>query len=216
MKYARFLLATVACMAAISGHAQDSVRYSGRYLVEVLETFRSNGLSIIYSSDLVKPDMQVEIEPVQEDAEKILREILLSLGLDLHRRGQDWLIVAGKAGSATPRRTEPVTPPVISRPRLENVVVQASRYSMQNNSTSAYSVLDAGDIDQLVAVGREPLRIVGRLPGAASSGLSSKQNIRGGEEDEILLVFDGVPLFEPFHLKDFQNIFSTLDPRVVG
>jgi len=203
-------------MAAIGSHAQEPARYSGRYLLEVLESFRDDGLSIVYSTDLVKPEMQVTIEPAPADPEELLREILASHGLELRRRGNDLLVVQGAKTTDFPRALPASEPPVLARPSLENVVVHASRYAVHERSPSALNALDGDDIDQLVAAGREPLRVIGRLPGAAASGLSSKQNIRGGEEDEVLVVFDGVPLFEPFHLKDFQNIFSTLDPRVVG
>jgi len=34
-------------------------------------------------------------------------------------------------------------------------------------------------------------------------------------DDEILVLFDGVELIEPFHLKDFQSLFSTFNPGTI-
>ncbi|MBT8136330.1 MAG: TonB-dependent receptor, partial [Gammaproteobacteria bacterium] len=216
MKRSTELLAMLLCMGISLAHAADPARYSGRALIAVIETFRAEGLAVVYSTDLVQLDMRVVTEPVaSEPPDAVLDEILRGFGLGLARRGDNWLVIE------TARANEAVAPVTagtaqLARPKLENVVVQASRYSVAEGSPAAVSALDHSDIDQLVGTGREPLRVIGRLPGAATSGLSSKQNIRGGEEDEVLVVFDGVPLFEPFHLKDFQSLFSTLDPRVVG
>ncbi len=211
------LLMLLAGLAVQSGQAAEPARFLGRSLVDVLDSFRADGLSIVYSTDLVTADLKVNVEPESDDPETILREILEPLGLALRRSGGAWLITPGSRDAATPtlapQKEAEVRPPP---PKLENVLVHASRYEVHDRAPAARQVLDSSEIDQLVATGREPLRAIGRLPGAASSGLSSRQNIRGGEEDEVLLVFDGVPLFEPFHLKDFQGVFSTLDPRVVG
>ena len=65
-------------------------------------------------------------------------------------------------------------------------------------------------------LGDDPLRAVARLPGVASSDFSAKANMRGGETDETLFRFDGLRLQNPFHLKDFQSVFSTIDPSVIS
>ena len=64
-------------------------------------------------------------------------------------------------------------------------------------------------------LGDDPLRAVSRLPGAAASDFTAKANIRGGEADEMLVRFDGLRLFNPFHFKDFQSLFSTIDPGII-
>lgn len=194
--------------------------YAGRPLREVLEEFRALGLLIVYSSDVVGPEMVVVTEPEPASTQIMLAEIVVAAGLALERRGDIFVVTPAAptppAASSESARPDTARTPAIAPPALENIVVHASRYEVAERSPAGFNVLGTGDIEQLVAAGREPLRAVGRLPGAAGAGLSSKQNIRGGEEDEVLVVFDGLPLFEPFHLKDFQNIFSTLDPRVVG
>jgi hypothetical protein len=49
----------------------------------------------------------------------------------------------------------------------------------------------------------------------ARQDFSTKPNIRGGIADETLVSFDGLRLYDPYHLKDFQSLFSTIDPGVV-
>jgi outer membrane receptor protein involved in Fe transport len=71
------------------------------------------------------------------------------------------------------------------------------------------------DLERLPDLGDDPLRAVARLPGAATGGFTAKSNIRGGDVDETLVRFDGFRLYNPFHLKDFQSVFSTIDPALV-
>ena len=76
-------------------------------------------------------------------------------------------------------------------------------------------LLESADLGLLPDLGDDPLRATARLPGAAAGDLSAKSNLRGGEVDETLVRFDGLRLFNPFHFKDFQSIFSTIDPAIV-
>ncbi|HLF11951.1 MAG TPA: TonB-dependent receptor, partial [Gammaproteobacteria bacterium] len=48
------------------------------------------------------------------------------------------------------------------------------------------------------------------------NGFSARAHVRGGEVDETLVRFDKLRLYDPFHLENFQSIFSTVDPRVVS
>ncbi|NND59868.1 MAG: TonB-dependent receptor plug domain-containing protein, partial [Gammaproteobacteria bacterium] len=202
-------------MLAWSGPLWAADTFAGRSLVEVLEQFRAEGMLVVYSSDVVDESLRVVAEPSAPTRELMLAEMLVALGLGLERRG-DILLVVKPPSSADPPSQQGDVKNQLPSPQIENVVVHASRFAVGERAPASFALLRDNDIDQLVGAGREPLKTLARLPGMASSGLSSKQNVRGGEQDEMLLVFDGLPLFEPFHLKDFQSLFSTLDPRVVG
>ena len=59
------------------------------------------------------------------------------------------------------------------------------------------------------------LKAVHRLPGAASNGLAGLAHMRGGDTNETLVILDGLPLYEPFHLRMLQSPSSVLDERIV-
>lgn len=98
---------------------------------------------------------------------------------------------------------------------IEEIVVSSSRYRFSQLSGSK-ATLDEDDLANTAELGGDVMRIVNRLPGMGSLGVSAKPYIRGGSQDELLVLFNGVELIEPFHLKDFQSIFSGLNPNVVG
>lgn len=55
----------------------------------------------------------------------------------------------------------------------------------------------------------DPLRAVEVLPGVVStSDFSSAFHVRGGSQDQNLILLDGVPLFSPFHLGGFFSVFN--------
>ena len=55
----------------------------------------------------------------------------------------------------------------------------------------------------------DPLRAVEVLPGVVStSDLSSTFHVRGGSADQNLVLLDGVPIFNPFHLGGFFSVFN--------
>jgi outer membrane receptor protein involved in Fe transport len=39
--------------------------------------------------------------------------------------------------------------------------------------------------------------------------------VRGGRDDEVVVLFDGVPLFAPFHFKDYQAVLGVIDPAAI-
>jgi outer membrane receptor protein involved in Fe transport len=117
-----------------------------------------------------------------------------------------------------PRGQDPIfqaVPLALARPPLEEVVVSTSRYPLGASTAGSPVVLDAAALQRLPALGDDSLRAVARLPGAAGNGLSARSHVRGGELDETLVRLDGLRLFDPFHLKDFQSVFSVIDPRLI-
>ncbi len=103
----------------------------------------------------------------------------------------------------------------IERPEIETISVSASRYEIMRELGSSRFELDQRTIQNMPDIGEDPIRVTQRLPGAAASGASAKTHFRGGEESEIGIMLNGHPLFDPFHVRDYQSIFSAIDARAI-
>ena len=95
-----------------------------------------------------------------------------------------------------------------ARPDIENITVSASRYEISRDISTSRFDFDRSSIETLPDVGDDPLRATHRLPGAAASGASAQSHFRGGEEAETGIILNGQRLFDPFHVRDYQNVFS--------
>jgi outer membrane receptor protein involved in Fe transport len=99
---------------------------------------------------------------------------------------------------------------------LDEVVVTPSQFRILENNPENRHFLSRQEVEQMPHAADDLYRAVKRLPGAAGGDYSAGFNVRGGEQEELLVLLDGVELYEPFHLKDFQSIFSIIDSAAVG
>ena len=99
---------------------------------------------------------------------------------------------------------------------LEEIVVTPSQLSLFSSDPEQRQFLSREDVARIPHMADDLFRAIGRLPGTASGDISAKFNVRGGEDDEILVLLDGLELDEPFHLKDFQSLFGVVDSEVIG
>jgi outer membrane receptor protein involved in Fe transport len=99
---------------------------------------------------------------------------------------------------------------------IAEVSVLASRYRFDQQSRFAPVEYTREDLSALPGIDEDALRVTRFLPGTATNGLSARAHVRGGRADELGVYFDGVPLFEPFHFKDFQGLLGILDPATIG
>ena len=94
-------------------------------------------------------------------------------------------------------------------------MVTASRYSLATDVPGVHAFLSQQEVEALPRLAEDSLKVVHRLPGAASNGLAGLAHMRGGDADETLVLLDGLPLYEPFHLRLLQGPSSLLDERIV-
>ena len=94
--------------------------------------------------------------------------------------------------------------------------MSASHYHFGDEPAITPTVLGANELESQPDIGEDPIRAVARLPGVASQDFSSRVYMRGGNADETLVRFDDLRLYNPYHLKDFFSVFSTIDPGIVS
>ncbi|BCD96360.1 hypothetical protein MARGE09_P0560 [Marinagarivorans cellulosilyticus] len=103
----------------------------------------------------------------------------------------------------------------ITTPLIEETLVTASFYQWKKTQIGSQNTLDNIDIKSTPTRGNDPVQAIANLPGVAGSGVSAKPNIRGGADDELLILLDGIELNDPFHLKDFQGLLSGINSHIV-
>lgn len=212
------LFSTISCAWGVSPE-----NLIGLSLEEGLNEFESTGLRIFYSSDLVRSSMQIETAPVGEDDVELLGNMLALHGLTLHRGlNNTWLVVRARRSDtitdesvAASLDTELADSHTIETP-LEELIVAASQYEISRAQTVSRQFIGSRDLEHMPDIGDDVIRTVARLPGIASNGFSALSHFRGGELNETLVRFDGLRLYDPFHLRDFQSVFSAIDPRIVS
>ena len=99
--------------------------------------------------------------------------------------------------------------------KLDELVVTASRYDIESRAQPSTADFSREDIENFLTLGDDALRVAQRLPGVANNGFSARPYMRGGAPNEVAVHLDGVRLIEPYHLRDFQSVFSAIDERIV-
>ena len=183
----------------------------GRSVGDVLKDLRSQGLIFIYNDQIVPASLRVEVEPDASHGLELAREILAAHGLTISEAAPRVYAVV-RDSSAPVRR-----PPAARQepPKLEEVVVQTSRYMLAAENIAPKNFLTQDEVQAMPRLADETLRAVQRLPGAATNGVSSLGSIRGGEPGETAILLNGLRLYEPFHLKNFYSPVSLLDSRLI-
>jgi outer membrane cobalamin receptor len=103
----------------------------------------------------------------------------------------------------------------LNRVALDTVVVEASRYALAAESANGSRRLDAMALANQPDVADDPIRALRRLPGVVQGGVSAASNLRGGETNEVLVLLDGYPLRQVYHLPGYQSPFTLLDENLI-
>lgn len=195
--------------------AAEAAAWRGLPVDLALQRMRADGVSLIYSSDVVKPWMRVDREPQASGPRERLAEILAPHGITV-ADGPGGTLMLLRAAPRAPRFAAPGSSRTPAPAPIEAVVVSASHYRFGEGTAIAPILLASAELESLPDIGEDPVRAVARLPGVASYDFSSRFHLRGGTEEETLVRFDDLRLYDPYHLKDFFGVFSSIDPAIVS
>jgi hypothetical protein len=192
----------VPCLAA----ASDS--WNGRKLSSVLSELRAAGLPLVYSTQIVSDELVIRRDPGLMPQLTRLQQVLQDFDLALQAlepASQGYAIVRAQVN-------KPAAAVAAEPESLQEVTVFASLYNLSRDEHRLSRYLPRASLEKAAGIEQDVLRSVQYLPGATGNSLSTLTHVRGGYEDENLVRFDGVELYNPVHLKDFQGLFGMLDP----
>jgi hypothetical protein len=183
---------------------------------DLLRALGATGVDVLYSSDLVPPDLGVPADLQGSDPLSRVMEALAAHHLMLRDVGPRRYLVtreppprAALPTASVSRQSSP------QEPVLDEVSVFASRYAFKGIAVGEPKSFTESDLRQTPGSEEDALRAIRAAPGLATN-LSSRPYIRGAFLDDVLVQFDGIPLLDPFHFKNFQSLISAFDPAAVG
>lgn len=211
MKWWRF--AVILLIFGTAAAPADDTSPGKQFLSDYLDALNRQGTHrIVYSSDLVVDAMRVEDASAGNPSPDELRAILQPFGLAVEPGPSGSLLVVQLAKPDA----APIGVAVQGPQPIPEVIVTSSLHRLQYSSPQNHTYLDRDLATRTPTTGDEALRIVHRLPGISAGGVSSQSHIRGGEVNEVLFLFDGLRLYEPYHLKDFQSVATIVNSNAIG
>ena len=95
--------------------------------------------------------------------------------------------------------------------QLREITVTPGAFSIMEASPAARQTITRDEIES-APFGEDLFRAVSRLPGLTSGDYAAHFSVRGGRHDETLILLDGLELYEPYHMKDFnEGALSVVD-----
>jgi len=207
----RAALVGVLLFLALSAHA----KYAGRPLAAALRELQAMGLKLVYSDDIVRPEMIVQHEPRATMPRRILDELLREHSLRVQDGPRDTLLIV-RAAREERVAEPPAAPPALMPVTLAEIVVTPSRFTILGETPGSRQFLDRDEVRRVPHLADDVYRAIARIPGTASADVSARFHLRGGAQDEVLVLVDGAEIYDPFHLKDLFRAFSTIDAEAVG
>jgi outer membrane receptor protein involved in Fe transport len=202
------LVLTITWFPAADAETVSSEVLLRDYLVHLSE----QGIRIIFSSDLVTDDMVIAAPEGSVDTLDEFRDLLRPFGLSADDGPSGSFLIVRPPGFRAPV----MPPPAPVEAPIPEIVVTSSLHRLEYEQPTSHTYFDSELAERVPITGDEVVRLTSRLPGTANGGISSRPHVRGGEDNEVLFLFDGLRLYEPYHMRDFQSVASIVNSSAVG
>lgn len=135
-------------------------------------------------------------------------------GIEVHAVGYEPRTVPVVGVPATdPLRVELVRRPI----PLEEIVIAPGHIGILDVVPAATGAsVTREDIEAIPQFGDDAFRTLQRMPGVAVGDISTRLNVRGASDRDLLVRLDGVELFEPYHLRDMDGALGIVDVQALG
>lgn len=100
---------------------------------------------------------------------------------------------------------------------LSAIVVSPGTFGILDQvSDLALQTMTREQIETVPQLGEDVFRSLKRLPGVAAGDISTRLHLRGGTDREVMVLLDGMELYDPYHLKDFEGALGIVDINAIG
>jgi outer membrane receptor protein involved in Fe transport len=200
-------------MAALVTASASPRALRGLTLGEALRELERRGLVVVFSSALVRDAMRVGSEPAGTDPRQILGELLEPHNLHaLEVTGGRLVVVPGRLPALRTRTPSP-QPAAVRVPAFrEEILVTSEEQRQASAETIASRSLERAKAGVLPHQGDDLLRAVELVPGSTMHEGTSRVQLHGSRDDEVLVLLDDLELLAPYHLQDFDSALSIVTP----
>ena len=98
---------------------------------------------------------------------------------------------------------------------VERIVVIPGRHAVVREEQTSRVTLEGRDALLVPTFGGDVSRLAEHVPGIAAADNSAAFHVRGSDTRDVSFVLDGLELYEPYHLRDFQSPFSMIAADII-
>lgn len=87
---------------------------------------------------------------------------------------------------------------------------------LEGDLSAGGTAISRDEIEATPQLGDDVFRTLKRMPGVSADDVSTRLNVRGGTDRDLLVRLDGLELYEPYHLKDLDGALGIVDVQSLG
>ena len=99
---------------------------------------------------------------------------------------------------------------------IESITITTNQYDISYAQSNDQMFMQQQDIERLSHLANDINRALAHVPGIAGGDFSARLHIRGGATQENSFILDGMPLYDPFHMKESGSFFTVIDAFTIG